>query len=646
MTHAGQPEGSAFLWELLDHLDVGVFRVDNTTGQIVGANEAIARMFGFPSARDVLGTPVIQHYADPKERAEAAARLFGSSTAPRPQSVRLEAERRRRDTGEPVHVLMCLVPTYDADGNVTALDGLMEDIGHRKEAEKAFRSGSERFRVLFEASPVGMAVTAPDGRILRANAALCRFTGRSELELEQMRLPDLVHPDDRPNALAADRSANDAASGTTGGSEWRFPDPAGNVRWGHVTSSQLVEDGAVHSGVLLIQDVTGRKSIEIDLLRLEKLEAVGLLAGGLAHDFNNALAVILGNVALARTLDGTDGKVSHLLIRAEEAVQRAQRLTQRLITFARGGSPLCRPVLVQEIAREAARAVRGTGVSVDVSAASDVRYAAVDAAQIGRVFYNLFSNAADAMGGTGTIRVRVQNVRLRPGAHAVLRAGDYVRVQVTDHGVGIASEHLAHIFDAYFSTKPEGEGLGLATVLSVIRRHGGHIEVHSVEGRGATFTMHLPASDPAQTPAVPGAPSAPSGDETRVLLMDDDDGVLQVARGMLEHLGYTVMSTVDGAQAVAQHARGLAQGRPYGVVILDLTVRGGMGGLEALERMRQAEPGVCAIVSSGYSTDPVMSRYREYGFAGVVPKPYSLGQLADALASVRAGACRPSSAVE
>ena len=620
------------LREMLERLDIGAFRIDQADGTVRQANEAFARMFGFPSAEACAGTSAMSTYSDPKERAETLARYSTHPDVKTKGVLRFEARRVRNDTGEPFDVLISLVPTFDEAGRIVRLEGLTENIGERKRAEKVFRAGSERFRILFETSPVGMALTAPDGVIGRANAALCRFLDRSETELQGLSLLDMVHPDDRQKAEAVLARGADAPPADE---EWRFQRGGDGVAWGHLCCSWLEDSGVPHSRVVIIQDVTRHKEAEQLLVRMEKLEAVGLLAGGIAHDFNNIMTAILGNIALARIHPTAGPGISAPLERAEAAVLRARDLTKQLITFARGGGPVRQSVNLVDIAREtAALCLCGTSSAFDVSAPPDLRFSEVDPGQMGQVFHNLLLNAAEAMPDGGTIRVRAANVALAPDGHAVLEAGDYVRVEVEDDGEGIPPENVRRIFDPYFSTKKRNTGLGLASVQSIIKGHGGHIEVHSRPGEGTTFSFWIPATSVAAPARAESGLVVPIPLVSRALVMDDDPAVRGVAVAALERAGLEVASAADGAEAISAYRRAMNEGRPFALVLLDLTVCGGMGGKEAMKHLLELDPSVRAIVCSGYSSDPVMSDHRRYGFADVVCKPYTLDQLAAAAVRV------------
>jgi PAS domain S-box-containing protein len=392
--------------------------------------------------------------------------------------------------------------------------------------------------------------------------------------------------------------------------------------------------GRAIGAVVVFRDVTERARLEAELLRSSKLESVGILAGGIAHDFNNILTVVMGNVTLAMLDSGVMAAAGRWLTEAEHGVMRARDLTQQLLTFAKGGEPVRKTVQLPEIVREVSEfALHGSKAVCEFQFDPDLWAADVDEAQIGQVVQNLVINAVQAMPEGGQIAISIHNEQVTPESARPLRVGKYLRLEIADRGMGIRAEHLQRIFDPYFTTKQSGSGLGLATVYSIVKRHQGHIDVESELGQGTTFFIWLPAVLAAPV-AEQEAPAKIVNMSGRVLFMDDEDTICAVACTLLERLGFTPVAVADGAAAVDAYAEALAGNDPFKLVIMDLTVPGGMGGREAMEQLLKIDPRVRAIVSSGYSSDPVLSSYRAHGFRGVVPKPYKLTDLARTIRSV------------
>jgi len=392
------------------------------------------------------------------------------------------------------------------------------------------------------------------------------------------------------------------------------------------------------------QQVERESRLQAELTRAGKLESLGLLAGGIAHDFNNLLTVLIGNMSLLR-LDTTLGPdSSRSLAQAEKAAARARDLTQQLLTFAKGGAPLRAAVSLPEVVREVAEfALRGAKVRCEFDQRAELWPANVDKGQIGQVVQNIVLNAVQAMPEGGVLKISLQNDVVGAEFAGVLAAGRYVRLEFVDHGPGIAEADLARIFDPYFTTKQKGSGLGLATVHSIVKKHGGHVTVESGAGRGTTFRIWLPAAEvgtPARsetTPAIPPPAAAAGSRSARILVLDDEQFIQDLAGSILRRYGYESKGVADGQAAVAEYVRARDAGQPYDLVILDLTIPGGMGGRQTLEELLKLDPSVKAIVSSGYSNDLVLSDYKGHGFRGMISKPYDVADFAQTVSRVLKG---------
>lgn len=391
------------------------------------------------------------------------------------------------------------------------------------------------------------------------------------------------------------------------------------------------------SNASLQHAIAERQQLEDEILKIRKLESVGLLAGGIAHDFNNILTAIMGNVSLGKQFADASSKVYGRLEAAEKACHRATELTQQLLTFSKGGAPIKRPVSITELIKESANfALRGSNVRCEFAIQDHLWPVDVDEGQMSQVISNIIINADQAMPQGGIVRVQAENLPVDMDHPLPLRAGHYVRISINDHGVGIPQEHLSKIFDPYFTTKPRGSGLGLATAYAILQKHDGYLAVESAVGMGTTFFLYLPASS--QTMRVASPPAARSYHGSgRILVMDDEEAIRELAGQMLMQLGYAVESACDGTEAIALYSKAKDTGQPFDAVIMDLTIPGGMGGKEAMRRLRELDPQIKAIVSSGYSTDPIMANFRHYGFRGVVVKPYNLDDLSTALHRVLFG---------
>jgi two-component system cell cycle sensor histidine kinase/response regulator CckA len=401
---------------------------------------------------------------------------------------------------------------------------------------------------------------------------------------------------------------------------------------GRRTSIQDHESRTVGS-VVVFSDVSEQEKVEQELLKVRKLESVGVLAGGIAHDFNNILAAILGNINLALMSTDKDDRRYNLLSRAEKASLRAKDLTHQLLTFSKGGEPVKKVTSISEIIEDSAEFVlRGSNSKCSYRIPRDLWPVEIDPGQISQVVQNITLNASQAMPEGGIIEITCANFDNRMGVVPV-PAERLLCLTIKDSGRGIAPEELDRIFDPYFTTKQEGSGLGLAITHSIINKHGGYITVDSVPGRGTAFAIYLPACQepPVIETAEEGGPVQGCG---LVLVMDDEEMVRQIASDMLAHLGYEVLLAKDGAEAMDLFRRHRRQGRPIDVYLVDLTIPGGMGGKETAVKLTEIDPAVKAIVSSGYSSDPVIANFRDFGFKAAAGKPYRLDELSRVLHQV------------
>ncbi|MBW2313152.1 MAG: GAF domain-containing protein [Deltaproteobacteria bacterium] len=390
----------------------------------------------------------------------------------------------------------------------------------------------------------------------------------------------------------------------------------------------LLQTASHLAGLAVERDQVQRtkESLSLELQNRQRLESLGVLAGGIAHDFNNLMTAVLGNLSLAADTV-TDSETLSYLKAAEEACEQSKILSSRFLSFARGGAPQREPVDLADVVREACSfALAGSDLACEWTGAPGLPAVDGDRSQLIQLLSNLLLNADQATPGGGLAMVGARVRHVARGDLATLEPGHYVVLSVRDSGDGIAPEHLDRVFEPYFTLRDAGSGLGLATVHSIVRAHGGHIGVESQLGRGTTFTIHLPAAEGAAVQPMVAVPDLARG-RGRVLLMDDEPAVLRVATAFLERAGYSVEAVAEGDTAIARFTEAHEAGEPFDAVVLDLTVRSGLGGKAAVTLMRQVDPGIAAVVASGYSSDDILSSPDEHGFDSAVPKPFHQSDL-------------------
>lgn len=501
-------------------------------------------------------------------------------------------------------LVACVVTSFGS----SSYDWVLADAFHtRRDMEEAKR----QLAVTLHDIGDGVVTTDTQGRITLFNRQAQEMTGWGEAEANG-RLVGEVLP-----------WTQFECQGWSGPRELQISDRGGKQLWVSVTLSRLDGD------ILSFQDITARKQLESERLIASKMEGLSLLAGGIAHDFNNYLTVIRGHATLLLDNSSLDSEVHRSMEGIEGAAVRANRLANQLLTFAKGGAPAKEAHSVADLLdRSLAFSLSGSQVRLDSHCPDDLWWVGVDADQMSQVFQNLALNSVYAMPGGGVLRVRASNVQVESGS-AQLKKGSYVLIEVRDSGRGIPPAILPKIFDPYFTTKPGGTGLGLATVYSIVTRHQGRVEVESVENLGTTFRIYLPATE-LPSIAETSKDIRPLKRGGRILVMDDESSVQKVLSKMLLRLGFDCTVTENGEQAIEAYRKSQDE-EAFRCVILDLTVPGGMGGEKTLQELLKINPNILAIVASGYATESVMANYQEWGFKVRLPKPFGLSQLEEAL---------------
>jgi PAS domain S-box-containing protein len=508
--------------------------------------------------------------------------------------------------------------------------GIFHDITEQRRTEDALRSSNEFIKNILDTVDEGFIVVDRDFRIISANSAYCSQTGRPFADIIGKHCHEISHQSQRPCYEQGEECAvqHSFEKGEPHVCLHRHISKNGDTLYVETKSFPLKDAaGNVTSAIEVINNITVKHLLEEQILRTQKLEAVGLLAGGIAHDFNNLLQGIFGNISLAKIYSAADGKAFQMLEEAEKALNLSRNLTKQLLTFSKGGEPVKKVFSVTSIIRDSVKfALSGSNVDYRFSIDDALRPVEADEGQLSQVIQNIVLNAGEAMPEGGTIRISVRNILIDKNNILSLGVGKYVLIEIEDSGVGISEHHIQKIFDPYFTTKQKGSGLGLATSYSIIKRHGGALEVKSEPGIGTTFFIYLPASDEKLSLKETGREALSTG-KGKILVMDDEKMILTVAESMLEALGYDTEVANNGEQALEKYSAALASGKPFDAVILDLTVRGGIGGRDTIVKMIEIDPEVRAIVSSGFSDDPILSNYENYGFKATLSKPYKMEEL-------------------
>lgn len=529
------------------------------------------------------------------------------------------------------------VPLRNEKDEIIALLGVTRDITERKLAETTLRESEERFRAITMTASDAILLMDDTGKIVYWNPAAERIFGYS---------PDEAIGRDLHLFLAPGRLHNGYQKGfarfvLTGQGpvvnrsvEMDAVKKDGTEFPIEVSTSSMNINGRWHA-LGIVRDISERKRLEQELIKNQKLESIGTLAGGIAHDFNNLLQGIFGYLSLAKMTIEQKDKALAMIEQAEQALHQSVNLTTQLLTFSKGGKPLKKVFGLRPVIENAIRfSLSGSSVDHILQIDDDIRSVEADEGQIAQVFQNIIINAEQSMPLGGTIYITARNeaaVNIAGLPHDL--KGDLAEITIRDQGTGIPPDHLPRIFDPYFTTKEKGSGLGLATSYAIIRNHGGIINVSSELGKGSCFKIYLPATTVSIVQTLPSQKPA-AGRKGRILVMDDEKMVRDVAGALISSLGHEVAFAEHGNSAIIQYQTSMEAGRPFDIVLLDLTIKGGMGGLQTLQRLMEIDPAVKAVVSSGYSDDSSMSDYLSRGFKACLRKPYNIEELRRLLSSM------------
>jgi PAS domain S-box-containing protein len=511
-----------------------------------------------------------------------------------------------------------------------------------KELEQNLKRSEERYRDLVEGSQDLVFQCNRHGRFTFVNKACEQILGFTVDEVLRHRISDFQAPDVAKRDLTV--FSKKLLGGSIKGYETTLISRTGKAVHLRLNIVPLRDSQSLLSGIQgTAYEISERNQMEEERLRVQKLESIGTLAGGIAHDFNNLLQAILGNIQLAKRALNPDDRSFVWLTSAEKAGDQAKDLSYRLLTFAKGGEPFKQVTSIGRLLKETVQlSLSGSNISAEFILDENLYDLEIDEGQMKQVISNIVINAKEAMPKGGRITVTARNLPANCDSDLSCQNRDYVHISIEDQGVGILPKNLSRVFDPYFTTKgmgtERGKGLGLTICHSIIKRHDGLITIESTPGVKTVVHIYLPE---AQKPCKPvhKAPKPATSIEKRILLMDDEDFIRDVTGEMLVQLGYKVQVAKDGDEAIEEYTKALVDGKPFDVVILDLTVPGGTGGDEAILRLLEIDPNVKGILSSGYADNTVMNDFKEFGFKGAIAKPFKFNALANIIATV---VCPPS----
>lgn len=515
----------------------------------------------------------------------------------------------------------------------------LEDITERKQAGEFLRESEEKFRIISEQSLLGILIHK-HSNIKYVNQAAADIYGSSIEYMMNLREDELydkfTHPDDRNFVKEQGRKKSRGLKGQITSYSSRVITKDGKMKWTKLYSKTITFQGELAVLVTMI-DITEQKKIEDEYLKNQKIESIGVLAGGIAHDFNNILTSVLGNISLMKLDMDPSSQLFDNVIETEKAILRAGDLTDQLLTFSKGGEPIKKLCSLKEIIKDSADFVlRSSNILGIFYISDDLWTANVDRGQISQVVQNLVINAIQASNGDSSIIIRAENQVIDEQNSMMLNPGYYVKFCVKDFGIGIQEENLQKIFDPYFTTKSNGNGLGLSICHSIVRKHRGTITVSSKIDVGSIFNVYIPADSSKIILESRNKPELVKEDKIneKVLVLEDEEVVIHVLGSILKRLKYEFKIVETGEKAIFEYKQALEAGSRYHVVILDLTIPGGMGGEETMKKLLIIDPEVKAIVSSGYGTGTIMSNFEQFGFQAVLEKPYTIAELSTSLRKI------------
>ena len=635
---------------LFENSPIGIATLDEKRN-ILDFNDAMLNMNGYTREDlEYIGNTG-EYYYNSAEREKVTSELSKNGFVKE-----MEIKLKRKD-GTPYDAQLSMRPIEV--GGKSLWHAMIQNVSDRRRAEDELKASEEKYRDLVENINDVIYSLDTRGTVNYVSPRIDTLSGYSASEIIGKNMMEFVYRDDR--AAVAENFRELTMEGHIQPHEYRLIDKHGETRWIRSSSRLIYQDEKVSGVQGVFTEITQSKRVEEELRHAQKMEAIGTLTGGIAHDYNNLLAIIMGNLSMAQEETEPHSFTTKFLNRIEEASFRARDLTHQLMILSRGGYPMKERGSIQGLLKETPGQVQAhDGIDCVFSIQDDLWPLEHDSSQMHYAISNILMNAVEAMpqGGTVTLQAENQVIEKKGKDSALpLNEGKYVRVSIKDEGGGIPEKHLTKIFDPYFSTKDrgvqKGMGLGLTTAYAVVQKHGGHIMVDSTIGVGTIVTIYLPTT--AAENKAPGAkhddvgaqstivnqqslrgvgPYGPEAPIRSILVMDDEEMLRNLAQMMLERLGHKVETVKDGVEAIETYKKHMDSGQPFDGVILDLTIKGGMGGDQAIRELLKIDPEVKAIVCSGYFNDPVLAHYEEHGFRGAMAKPYQKKDLERVLKKV------------
>ncbi len=619
------------LEHILSTSPVGIAKGENKI--IKWVNEEMSRLFGY-SVEEFHNMPTRYLYSSEQEYKRVWSIIRAAFRKRR--SVSIESRFKRKDGSTFCGILR--MSAFDPNAPEKEVIGAVMDISKIKELEKRLAEERQLLDITLRSIGDGVICTDKHGRITIMNSVAQELTGWKEEEAKGRDVKEIFYIVNEKTGQRCEDPvekvirtgkivglANHTLLISKDGKERLLADSGAPIK---------DKEGNIYGVVLVFRDVTEERKLQKEIQKMEKLESIGMLAGGIAHDFNNILMGAIGNISLAKM--EAEGRLYKRLEETEKSLLRAKTLTNQLLTFSKGGAPIKELSSLTSLIEETAKfCLAGSNIRCKFDISDDLWPAEVDSNQIAQVIANIVINAQQAMPTGGIIEIKAENVFLKE-KQLPIAEGDYVKISIQDYGIGVPKKHLNKIFDPFFTTKQKGSGLGLSVAYSIIKNHDGYIHVESELGKGTRFDIYIPAlrSTVSEEENNKNGKKEINKRKGRILVMDDEEAVLEVVKEMLKLMGYEVQVAKEGREAIRIYKEAMSKGRPFDLVILDLTVPLGMGGKDTIKELIQIDPDVKAIISTGYSNDRMVSKYWEYGFKEVIIKPYTLSELSNKLKSL------------